>query len=169
MRHQWTYIRFLSHWWPPVAWGLAILAFSGHLGASSNTLALLHHLLDLFPSLSPEAIASLHVAMRKVGHLTAYAILYLLWYRALRFHLPGRPWLTCLAAFGLCALIASLDESRQALSQVRHGSVSDVWLDLTGAALGAFLVPGLWRPAKNSPPPAAWDRGEKSWQEGRRH
>jgi VanZ family protein len=126
---------------------------SGDLGSSANTLSLLHRFLGLFAALSPQEAEAVHYYARKLGHLTAYAILYLLCFRALKLHFPGRPWLTCLAALALSVLVAALDEGRQSLVHTRHGSLNDVVLDLAGMALAASLIPGLWRPGEREPAP----------------
>lgn len=127
-------------------WGVAILVLSGELGSSANTLSLIRQVVAFFAALSPDELNALHVFLRKVGHVSAYGLLYLLFFRALKLHLTGRPWLTCLAAMTLSTLVAGLDEGCQALSPSRHGSVADVLLDFSGIVLAALLIPGLWRP-----------------------
>src|SRR3989304_8657857 len=72
-------------WLPPSGWRALVLAL-GTAGASPEQtsrflLPLLHWLL---PGAAPEQIAAMHGLVRKAGHVTEYAILALLWFRAFR-------------------------------------------------------------------------------------
>lgn len=137
---------WLLHWGPALVWGLVILILSGDWGSSAHTLSLFHRLLSLFISLSPQELEALHHVLRKVGHVTAYGLLYLLFHRALKLHCPARPWCRCLVALVLSLSIALLDEGRQSLLYSRSGSLADVCLDLSGATAAALLTFGRWRP-----------------------
>jgi VanZ family protein len=92
----------------------------------------------LLPGASPETLAALHAALRKLAHVTEYAILAVLVCRALEE--PRRlPRTVAAAAFALCAAYAALDELHQTFVPSRTGSPLDVALDVGGAALGIAL------------------------------
>ena len=80
-----------------------------------------------------------HAAIRKLAHVTEYAVLALLVARAL-----DRPWRTrdAIAAIALafCAVHASLDEWHQTFVPSRVGCVADAFLDTFGAALALALL-----------------------------
>ncbi len=145
------FFQVLRYWGPPVAWCVAILLFSGDLGSSRRTLSLFYWLMSWFPHLTPMEVEAWHVWFRKLGHLSAYAILYLLFFRAAHLHLAWRPGHTCLVALALTLGVAITDETRQALVPARSGTPLDVGLDMVGALLAAAVVPGLWRPGRASP------------------
>jgi VanZ family protein len=130
----------LTAWSPPLLWGLAILALSGDLGASRNTLGLLQWLLSVIPDLSPDQIASLHGALRKLGHMLAYGVLCFLWYRAYKSQWPKRHWFCLVLAVVSSLLVALLDEGHQSLAGTRSGSLTDVGWDLAGAVLSSLII-----------------------------
>jgi VanZ family protein len=105
----------------------------------------------LLPQLSDEAVHSIVVSVRKGAHLAEYAVLALLLWNALRkTPAPGTPvwqWSRAGLVLALAALWAAMDELHQAYVPSRQGSVWDVLLDTTGAALGLFgvWVIGRWR------------------------
>jgi VanZ family protein len=100
----------------------------------------------LLPGLSEPAVALAVHAVRKAAHLTEYAVLAVLWWRALRRPVPRdpRPWSWPLAGQALvaCALWAAADELHQSLTATRTASAWDVLLDTTGAGIGLLV---LWR------------------------
>jgi VanZ family protein len=128
-----TALRFL----PPLAWSALIAWFSSagwHGGATTPLVQL--WLSVLLPSAAPEQVAAAHWLVRKSGHVVEYAVLALLWRRALAGPDASASWRWPLA---LAALTAALDEAHQATTFTREGSVSDVVLD-AGSAAAALLV-----------------------------
>src|SRR5207244_3497417 len=98
-------------------------------------------------------------AVRKTAHVTEYAILAALVWRALRIPMtevqgPGnaksaRPWRwsQAMLVLGVATLYAASDEIHQHFVPTREGRFGDVMLDGAGAALGLFAiwVIGRWR------------------------
>src|SRR5437773_10850208 len=101
----------------------------------------------LLPWASPGDLDAIHGLVRKGAHLTEYAILAALWYRALthgsRLAPPAVGWL----AFGISLAWAALDEWHQSFVASRTGSAVDVGIDGAGAALSLVAVCRGWRPA----------------------
>jgi VanZ family protein len=137
-----TALRFV----PPLAWSALIAWFSGAGFSAASTAPLLEPWLRaLLPWATPEQIAALHWLVRKTGHVVEYAVLALLWSRALRVRPEAPPWR---APVLLAALTAALDEAHQATTGVREGSIADVVLDTTAAAVALRVaVAGLGRAA----------------------
>jgi VanZ family protein len=87
----------------------------------------------LLPGATPATLDLLHDAIRKLGHVTEFAVLALLWYRSLAWDARGWEPRTALAAFGLSVLFAGVDEAHQAFVATRTASVLDVGWDGLGA------------------------------------
>jgi VanZ family protein len=136
-------LRFL----PPLVWSALIAWFSGAgFGADSTAPLLEPWLRAMLPWASPEQIAASHWLLRKAGHVVEYAVLALLWSRAIAGGTAHRPWRRPLL---LAALTAVLDESHQATTRVREGSVADVLLDTAAAAAALHVaVAGVRRAAE---------------------
>lgn len=117
---------------PPLCWTGLIAYFGGGQWSGDETAAWLGPLLHAFlPGASPELVQTAHVLIRKSGHVFEYAVLAILWHRAV-----GGAWLPLV----LAVLTASLDELRQWFTPGRVGSVYDVLLDGTGAVAALFLA-----------------------------
>jgi len=106
----------VSRWLPVVAWAAVIFAFSS------------------VPSLSTH-LGTWDLLLRKVAHMTEYAVLALLLLRAT----GSYAW-----AFAGAVAYACTDEFHQAFVRGRHGSPVDVAID----ALGALIGLTLWRRAR---------------------
>ena len=90
----------------------------------------------ILPGLTPETFEFLHHGIRKLRHLGEFAILSLLWARALAG--PGARWHARRIGGALCLsiLVVIVDESHQAFVPSRGASVMDVGIDTLGAVLG---------------------------------
>jgi len=127
---------------PAAVWTAAVLLASGPGFSASESGFLLRAILRvLVGEVSPVTYEVLHVALRKAAHVTEYAILGALWFRALRTG-DTPSWRTswALGAFGVAALVSLADEARQSLTASRTGSLHDVALDLAGAALALVAI-----------------------------
>jgi len=131
-----TALRFL----PPLAWSVLIAWFSSARWHGGATTPLIEPWLRaLLPWATLEQIAGAHWLLRKTGHVVEYAVLALLWRRALAGADAAAPWRWPLA---LAVLTAGLDEAHQAFTPTREGRVADVLLDsgAAAAALGAATL-----------------------------
>ncbi|HEY9838896.1 MAG TPA: VanZ family protein [Candidatus Obscuribacterales bacterium] len=122
-----------KRWLPALLWtGAIVLASSGWM-ATGQTGGLLRQICEsLGLQLGSEDFETLHHLLRKLGHMSAYALLALLWDRALVPELPRRGYL---AVFGICLALASWDEWHQGQLASRTGSPADVAIDMLGACL----------------------------------
>ncbi len=113
----------------------------------------------LFPSLSDEAVHNIVVFVRKCGHLSEYAVMALLLWRAFRKPQRGvkRPWSWSVAGKAVLGVLiyAASDEFHQLFVPSRQGSVWDVMLDTTGGVVGVLA---LWVLGKC----LGWWEGQKS-------
>ena len=102
-----------SRWLPVLAWAGVIFAFSS------------------IPSLN-SGLGAWDLVLRKIAHMTEYAILACLLVRAT----GSAAW-----AFGLAVAYSASDEFHQTFVRGRHGSPIDVGIDAVGALIGL----GVWR------------------------
>jgi VanZ family protein len=119
---------------------------AGDWGANKNTYGLLRFLLSWFWDLTPARLDLINFYVRKTGHFLAYALMYLLWFRAFREQTDYGPWRTCLWSLGFCLFFSLVDEGRQCFYDSRGASVYDVLLDMSGAGLAALIVAAVWPP-----------------------
>ena len=128
------------------------LIFSG--SSDSKSFSHSSHIIEpllrwLFPHISAETLALVHLLVRKCAHLTEYAVLALLFWRAVRKPVKkdARPWSWRLAGAAILfvALYASSDEWHQTFVPGRDGCVRDVFIDTTGAVFGMLIWWGLGR------------------------
>src|SRR4249919_2100820 len=103
--------RLLTVWLPVVAWAAVIFAFSS------------------IPSLS-SGLGTSDYVLRKIAHVTEYAILGALLYRAFEREAPA-------LATGIA--YAATDELHQHFVRGRHASVVDVAIDAVGVTLGMVI------------------------------
>jgi VanZ family protein len=124
----------------------AIWIFSGESFSAASTSGLLEPLLRwLYPEISWRAILRAHFFARKAAHVTEYAVLAVLTFRALRLSLDvSTPRLVGLA-MGLVVAVAAPDELRQSFLATRTGSLADVAIDFAGGALGVGLIVAFHR------------------------
>ena len=135
---------FLKYWLPVIAWMIFIFVGSTDLLSAEHTSRFIGPFLRWFsPGVSDATIASVQLVVRKCGHLTEYAILAALLYRALH----RRLWW---AAFVIAGLYAALDEFHQSFVSSRTGSPWDIFIDCIGAALGLLLF-SFWSRRSRAP------------------
>jgi VanZ family protein len=134
---------FLKYWLPPLVW--MVLIFSGSSDSHSyehSSLLVEPFLRWLFPKMSQAHIGEIHHLVRKCAHLTEYAVLALLLWRAL--NRPGNPpaWSWSKAGGTLLAvfLYAASDEFHQRFVPTRTPLVSDVFIDAAGGAIGLLAL-----------------------------
>jgi VanZ family protein len=126
--------RFLKYWLPILAWVIFIFVGSTDLLSAAHTSRFIGPFLRWFaPEISNETIGAIQIVVRKVGHLTEYAILALLLVRALRRQLVAR---ATGIAFMFAAILAALDEFHQSFVATRTGTPWDVAIDCVGALIG---------------------------------
>ena len=92
--------------------------------------------LIFFLSAQPDLSSGLgrwDTVLRKGAHMTEYALLWFLWWRALGYGNPG-------PAIAIALLWAASDEYHQSFVDGRHGSPWDVAIDAVGVGLGVLVA-----------------------------
>ncbi len=142
---------FAVYWLPVIIWMVLIFSASGDSQSFGKSSRIIGPFLKwLLPNLSDEAVRTAVTAVRKCAHLTEYAVLAFLVWRARRKpvwrHL--QPWSRREAFEALWAamLYATTDEFHQTFIPSREGCVRDVLIDSSGAVIGLVLLwlAGRW-------------------------
>jgi VanZ family protein len=98
----------------------------------------------LLPHLSDATVDLIVLVVRKCAHVTEYAILGMLLWRALRMPVKGdpRPWSWREAGGSILVLVlyASTDEFLQLFVPSREASLRDVLIDTAGGVLGLLVL-----------------------------
>lgn len=126
-----------------------ILVLGGaEFGASTTSRLLLPILRWLFPDLSIATYLELIVWLRKAAHLTEYALLGLLAFRAVFLSVENTLARVALLALSIAVLAAVSDEIHQTFLPERTGSIWDIALDVSGAL--AAIGFALWLKRRNA-------------------
>jgi VanZ family protein len=133
---------FIKYWLPVLLWMIFIFIGSGDLMSAEHTSRFLIPFLRwIAPDMSPATLAAIQLLVRKCAHLTEYAILAALLYRAFRQD-QDRFWRAAALAFLVAAIYATLDEFHQSFISSRTGSPWDVIIDCAGAMIALTIC---WR------------------------
>jgi Predicted integral membrane protein len=133
--------RRLGRWVPLIGWMLFISFASSNDFSAANTSRIIGPLvLWFFPNTSAETLNLIHICVRKLAHLTEYAILGILAARAFRTSIQ-QILRTRWFQISLCVVVvyALLDEYHQSFVPSRTSSILDSLIDAIGG-LAALLV-----------------------------
>ena len=152
--------RFFKYWLPLLIWlGVIFVGSTNLMSAEHTSRYIVPFLLWLKPGMSPHAIWIILVVTRKCAHVTEYAVLALLLWRALRSVavLHTKTLILCGAVLLGCAAFAASDEFHQTFIKSRTPSVGDVFLDVAGAFVGLLIGASVTHrdPKKNQRTPQA--------------
>jgi VanZ family protein len=130
----------IKSWLPLIAWASLIFVFSTDTFSSDNTAGILEPLLrGIFPTLAIQEIEQIHLAIRKLGHLSEYFLFARLLMRGLREQLGGAAtWRECARSTVITILFAITDEWHQSFVPSRTASAIDVLIDAIGGICGTL-------------------------------
>lgn len=117
-------MRFLWKWLPVLLWAAVILSAANDRFSDAQTGGWLERIFGRVP-------AEVNVIVRKTAHVTEYAILALLAWRARR---------TFPTPLAIAIAVAIADETLQGMTIARTGSPKDVALDGLGAAVALLCA-----------------------------
>jgi VanZ family protein len=83
-------------------------------------------------------LGTIDLVGRKLVHMAEYALLFFLWWRALRTVTPRSQAIALALAISIGYAVT--DEFHQSFVEGRNGNLVDVAIDTVGASLAAFLV-----------------------------
>src|SRR5260370_31168895 len=133
---------FLKYWLPVLIWiGLIFVGSTDALSAEQTSRFLVPFLRWLDAQISGPSIAATQVVVRKLGHITEYAILAMLLWRGLRggTRLQAKTSILFSLAWFAAAIFAVTDEFHQSFVPSRTASPIDVMIDICGAMIGLII------------------------------
>lgn len=143
---------FLRVWLPVLAWMTVTFLASGDMMSGEHTSRIIGPLLRwLIPDISPAALGSVQLVVRKSAHVFEYAVLGALLARAVLLKLGKINLRPALLLWVMAIVWAGLDEFHQSFVASRTSSPVDVMIDATGALLGLVLY---WAATRGRSAPA---------------
>ncbi|MDD3581905.1 MAG: VanZ family protein [Desulfobacca sp.] len=133
-------MRICYYWLPPLLLTGLVLLFSGELGDTRHTYWIVDLVRSWFPAMTRKDADLIHVYFRKFGHFSAYALLFMVWVRTVRWHLDFSPTAASLLSLTIILVVALVDEGSQAFIKTRTSNPWDVLLDLSGAVFANLVV-----------------------------
>jgi VanZ family protein len=127
--------RFLKYWLPLLIWLGVIFFGSTDLMSAEHTSRFIVPILRwLKPEISLETLALIQFVVRKCAHLTEYAILALLLFRAVvsAANLKSM-WILSVSVWITCMFVAAMDEFHQSFVASRTAAPHDVLIDVCGS------------------------------------
>jgi VanZ family protein len=96
----------------------------------------------MLPGAPRSELQAIHMVLRKVAHMFEYAVLALLWHRAV-YRVGGRTQRTAAwVALSICLACACGDEAHQSMLPSRQGSARDFVIDAFGATAMLTIARG---------------------------
>jgi VanZ family protein len=134
--------RFVKYWMPAILWmALIFVGSTDILSAEHTSRFLVPFLRWINPQISCATLNLIQIIIRKLGHLTEYAILAALLWRALigGTRLRSKMSMLFAAVAVACAVFAASDEFHQSFIPSRTPSIHDVMIDICGALIGLAI------------------------------
>jgi VanZ family protein len=148
----------LKAWLPVVLWLTLMLFGSTDLMSSEHTSRFLAPFLHwLRPDMSGASVAQAQRLVRKMAHVSEYAILTGLLFRALSWSIDGF-WRRAGMALIPALIVAPVDEFHQRFVPSRNSSPIDVLIDYSGAIVGILVCWVIQRALRPQARPPDADR-----------
>jgi VanZ family protein len=145
----------LKDWIPAILVAAMISSFSTQSFSDEQTsriiLPLLHWLL---PWADARLLHWLHMGIRKMAHVTEFAVFSMAVFHGIRGQRAGWRWSWAFSTLLIAAAYAGIDEFHQSFVAFRHSSPRDVAIDTFGAVLAQGLVwlYAIWKAAPVTKP-----------------
>jgi VanZ family protein len=122
-------------------WLVLVLFLGSAYFAAQETARFVLPVLNLLMPAAPSAqLHGVHLVLRKLAHLAEYAVLAVLWFKALHRAGGRTPRAAAWMALSICLACAFADETHQSTLPSRQGSARDFVIDAFGATAMLTLV-----------------------------
>ena len=141
----------LTYWIPAICVAALISIFSTHYFSSAETSRILTPILHwIFPAASAHTLSRMHTAIRKLAHVTEFAVFSIAVFHGVRGERYGWRWQWALLTLLIAVSYSGFDEWHQSFVPVREARVRDVLIDSAGALLAQLFVWGYAMFHRNS-------------------
>src|SRR3974390_582030 len=131
----------LKYWLPAIAIAILISSFSTHYFSDEQTERVILPVLRwLLPFANHRTLYLLHVAIRKLAHITEFGVFSIFVFHGVRGERCGWKLQWALLTLLIAVCYAGLDEWHQSFVPLREARVRDVMIDTGGAILAQFSV-----------------------------
>jgi VanZ family protein len=140
----------VKDWIPAILVAAIISSFSTQYFSDQQTSRIIVPFLHwLLPWADARLLYLLHLGIRKLAHVTEFAVFSIVVFHGIRGHRAGWRWSWALGTLLIAAAYAGLDEFHQSFVAFRHASPRDVAIDTFGALLaqGMVWVYAFWKAA----------------------
>jgi VanZ family protein len=128
-------------WAPAVAWAMLIFVMSTDKLSAEHTRIWIEPVVRfVLPRLTAHAFALVHTSLRKLAHVSEYAVFAWLLDRALRLDSPVAAARAPIVGLGIAMAYSFTDEGHQWFVASRGASWVDCMVDTLGAAIGAEIA-----------------------------
>jgi len=134
--------QFLKYWLPLLIWIAVMFVSSTDVMSAEHTSRFILPLLFwIKPGMPAETVLTIMFGLRKCAHVSEYAILALLVFRAFNgtSSRGWSVWIFVVGAWMCCVFVAATDEFHQSFVPSRTASARDVFLDSVGAFFGSVI------------------------------
>jgi VanZ family protein len=136
----------LKYWLPAMIIAILISIFSMTYFSSEETARVIFPLLHwLFPSASQHLLHFAHFVIRKLAHITEFAVFSVAVFHGVRGNRTGWKFNWAILTLLIAVAYAGLDEWHQSFAPMREPRIRDVIIDGFGALLAQLMV---WMYAK---------------------
>ena len=152
----------LRDWIPAILVAAMISSFSTHYFSDQQTSRIIVPVLHwLLPWADARLLHLLHLGIRKLAHVTEFAIFSIAVFHGIRAHRYGWRWSWALTTLLIAGAYAGVDEWHQSFVAFRHSSPRDVASDTFGALLAQVMVwvYSIWKGASAERSPTLAARG----------
>jgi len=131
----------IRYWLPAIFVAALISLFSTRYFSDQQTARVIVPILRrLFPYAAAHSIHLMHIAIRKLAHVTEFGVFSITVFHGVRGERGGWRWDWALTTLVIAVAYAGLDEWHQSFVPLRHASARDVAIDACGALLAQGLV-----------------------------
>ena len=134
-------MRHLRYWFPAILLAALISLFSTKYFSGEQTARVILPVLHwLFPSASHHTLHLMHFLIRKMAHVTEFAVFSMAVFHGVRGDRPGWQLNWAIVTLLIAVAYAGLDEWHQSFVPFREPRVLDVMIDAFGALLAQVAV-----------------------------
>jgi len=131
----------LKYWIPAICVAILISTFSTHYFSGEETARIIIPILHrIFPFATDRELHWMHVAIRKLAHISEFGVFSIAVFRGVRAERSGWNLRWAVVTLVIAISYATLDEWHQSFVPLREARVRDVLIDTVGALLAQVLV-----------------------------